>query len=105
MISVKESICQCERPRRHSFSPWVGKIPWRTKWPLIPVFLPGKSPGQKTLVDCCPEGLKELNMTEHAHTYLCVYIMYHLKSDSQNRLLPLFSYKFISEMEKLTPLL
>ena len=40
-----------------------------------------------------------------AHTYLCVYIMYHLKSESQNRLLSLFGYKFISEMEKLTPLL
>ena len=21
--------------------PWVGKIPWRRKWPLTPVFLPG----------------------------------------------------------------
>ena len=22
--------------------PWVGKISWRRKWQLIPVFLPGK---------------------------------------------------------------
>ena len=22
---------------------WVGKIPWRRKWQLTPVFLPGKS--------------------------------------------------------------
>ena len=25
------------------FSPWVGKIPWRTKWQPTPVFLPGES--------------------------------------------------------------
>ena len=23
------------------FDPWVGKIPWRRKWQLIPAFLPG----------------------------------------------------------------
>ena len=27
--SGKESTCQC---RRHGFSPWVGKIPWRRNW-------------------------------------------------------------------------
>ena len=28
--SGKESACQCRRPRFH---PWLGKIPWRRKWP------------------------------------------------------------------------
>ena len=28
---------------RPGFDPWVGKIPWRRAWPLIPVFLPGES--------------------------------------------------------------
>ena len=27
------------------FGPWVGKIPWRRKWQLTPVFLPGESQG------------------------------------------------------------
>ena len=27
--SGKEPACKC---RRHGFSPWVGKIPWRRKW-------------------------------------------------------------------------
>ena len=27
---------------RLSFSPWVGKIPWRKKWQPILVFFPGK---------------------------------------------------------------
>ena len=26
-----------------SFDPWAGKIPWRSAWQLIPVFLPGES--------------------------------------------------------------
>ena len=45
-LSDKESTCQC---RRHGFDPWVEKIPWRRKWQPIPVFLPGKSHGQKSL--------------------------------------------------------
>ena len=45
-LSGKESACQC---RRHRFDPWVGMIPWRRKWQPIPVFLPGKSHGQKNL--------------------------------------------------------
>ena len=26
---------------QETFNPWVGKIPWRRKWQLTPVFLPG----------------------------------------------------------------
>ena len=37
-LSGKESSCQY---RRHSFDPWVEKIPWRRKWQPTPVFLPG----------------------------------------------------------------
>ena len=35
--------------RRHEFDPWVEKILWRRKWQSTPVFLPGKSHGQKSL--------------------------------------------------------
>ena len=47
-LSGKEFACQC---RRCGFSPWVRKIPWRRKWQPTPVFLPGKSHGQRSLVD------------------------------------------------------
>ena len=30
--------------------PWVGKIPWRRTWQPTPVFLPGKSHGQRSLM-------------------------------------------------------
>ena len=38
-----------EPPRPH-FNPWVGNIPWRRKWQPTPVFLPGNSHGQRSLV-------------------------------------------------------
>ena len=40
--------------RRCRFDPWVGKIPWRRKWHPTPVFLPGKSHGQRNLVGYSP---------------------------------------------------
>ena len=45
-LSGKESTCQS---KRHEFNPWVGKTPWRRKWQPTPVFLPGKSRGQRSL--------------------------------------------------------
>ena len=47
--SGKEPTCQCKRHKRHGFDPWVGKFPYRRKWQLTPVFLPGKSHGQRNL--------------------------------------------------------
>ena len=37
---------------------WVGKIPWRKAWKPTPVFLPGKSHGQMSLVGYSPQGRK-----------------------------------------------
>ena len=33
----------------NGFDPWVKKIPWRRKWQLTPVFLPGEFHGQRNL--------------------------------------------------------
>ena len=44
--------------------PWVGKIPWRRKWQPIPVLLPGKSHGLRSLVGYSPCGHKESDTTE-----------------------------------------
>ena len=54
-LSGKESNSQC---RRHRFDPWVRKIPWRREWQPLPVFLPGKSHGQRSLVGRIPWGHK-----------------------------------------------
>ena len=47
--------------------PWVGKIPWRRKWQPTPVFLPGESHGQRSLVGYNPWGCTELDMTERLY--------------------------------------
>jgi len=43
---------------------WVGKIPWRRAWLPTPVFLPGKSHGQRSLAGYSPWGRKELDTVE-----------------------------------------
>ena len=53
-ISGKEPACQFRILKRCWFDPWVGKIPWRRAWQLTPVFLPGESCGQRSLVGYGP---------------------------------------------------
>ena len=59
-LSGKDSACQC---RRRGFNPRVGKIPWRRKWQPTPVFLAGKSHGQRSLASYSPRVCKELDVT------------------------------------------
>ena len=42
----------------------IGMIPWSRAWQPTPIFLPGKSHGQKRLVGYSPRGGKELETTE-----------------------------------------
>ena len=49
-LSGKDSTCQCRRQWRHGFDFWLGNFPWRRKWEPTPVFSPGKSHGQRSLV-------------------------------------------------------
>ena len=55
--------------------------PWRTEWLPTPVFLPGKSHGQRRLVGYNPWGHKELDMTErltHFHTGSVILVATHV---------------------------
>jgi len=47
----------------------VGEDPWRRKWQPPPVFLPGKSHGQRSLVGSNPWGRKDSNMTKQLALY------------------------------------
>ena len=60
----KEPTWQCRRCKRRRFDPWVWKIPWRRAWQPTPVFLPGESHGQRSLMGYSPIGHKESDMTE-----------------------------------------
>ena len=68
--SGKEPICQYTKCERCGFDPWVRKIPWRGAWQPTPVFLPGESHGQRSLVGYSPWGRKELDMTGAIITHL-----------------------------------
>ena len=52
------------QPGRHRFDPQVGKMPWRRERQTTPVFLPGKSHGQRSLAGYSPRGHEESDMTE-----------------------------------------
>ena len=60
----KEPACQYWIHETHRFNPWVGKMPWRRAWQPTPVFLPGESRGQKSLVGYSLWGHKESERTE-----------------------------------------
>ena len=66
-LSGKEFGCHCRRCR---FNPCVGKIPWKGKWLPTPVFLPGKTHGERSLAGYTPQGFKESDTTEWTTTIL-----------------------------------
>ena len=69
-FSSEEPTCQF---RRYGFDPWVRKIPWRRKRPPTPVFLPGKSNGQRSSVGYSPWGHKGVRhnwASMHTHMHL-----------------------------------
>ena len=44
--------------------PVLGMIPWRRAWQPTPVFLPGESHGQRSLMGYSPGGHKESDTTD-----------------------------------------
>ena len=69
--SGKESSCQC---RRYRFNPWVRKVPWRRKWQTTPVFLHGKSHGQRSLEGYSPRSDRRNDLAIKQQFYSYVYI-------------------------------
>ena len=71
VVLVVKNMSASRRHKRSGFDPWVGKIPWRRAKQFTPVFLHGKSHGQRSLVGYSPCGHKESDMTETTwHTVL-----------------------------------
>ena len=62
---VSKECLQCGRP---GFGPWVGKI--STQWQPTPVFLPGESHGQRSLVGTVHEVTKSLTQLSDYHSFL-----------------------------------
>ena len=62
-LSSKESAYDAEDAECPRFDPWIGKIPWRGKWQPTPVFLSGKSHGQRSLAGLQFMGSQESDTT------------------------------------------
>ena len=63
-LVVKNPLANAEDVRDSGFNPWVRKIPWRRARQPTPVFLFGKSHGQRSLVGYSPQCPKEPDMPE-----------------------------------------
>ena len=50
------------------FDSWVWKIPWRRKWQSTPVFLPGESHRQRSLVGYSQELDTTKGLNHHHHS-------------------------------------
>ena len=91
VAQLVKNLLAVQKTRVH---PWVGKIPWRRKWQPTPVSLPGKSHGQRSLVDCSPWGRKESGTTEGlTHTHIVCLAVY--LCSSQVLIFPSLSLLFL----------
>ena len=66
------SFYQGRRCKRGRVDPWERKISWRREWQPTPVFLPGKSHGQRSLVGYSPQGCQESDMIKWLSTHMPV---------------------------------
>ena len=64
---VKDPACQCWDLRDMGLIPGLGRS-LEDAWQSTPLFLPGESHGQRSLVGYSPWGRKELDMTEPLST-------------------------------------
>ena len=96
--AVVRNLLAMQEHGRCKYGPWVGKIPWRSKWQRTPVFLPGQSHGERSLVVYSSWGCKESDMAErlstHTHMHaqcscqvlsVCHFWLYKSQNDRENR--------------------
>ena len=53
-LSGKEPVCNAGAPEDMGSVPGFRKMPWRKAWQPTPVFLPGESHGQRSLMGYSP---------------------------------------------------
>ena len=63
----------CLQFRSCRFHPWVRKVPWRRAWQATPVFLPGESHGQRSLVGYSPQGHKDDSFRDDWSSLACTH--------------------------------
>ena len=61
VLVVKNLPASAGDIKRYRFDPWIGKVAWRRKWQLFPVFMPGESHYRG------PVGLQSIRSQRVAH--------------------------------------
>ena len=79
--------------KRCGFDPWVRKVPWSRNWQPAPVFLPGESHGQRSLMGNSPWGHKESDTTEQWKTHNIDTLRDKLQSKSKMQKDPASSWR------------
>ena len=88
-LMVRNPPATAGRHKRFRFDPWVGKIPWRWESQPSPVFLPGESHRQRSLVGYSPWDHKELDTTErltHTHMFVPYSMLFYSVSNDESDL-------------------
>ena len=96
---VAQMVKNLPAVRRPGFDPWVGKIPWRRKWQPTPIFLPGKSHGQRSLAGYSPWGCR----VGHDWLHFQFSLLPLLKNYCLDKLFCLILTSLCSEWTKLVP--
>ena len=94
----EESTCKAGDP---GSIPGSGRSPWRREWQPTPVFLPGESHGQRSLVGYSPWGCKESDRTKQLTLSLPITIpdllnTYFFQSITARMLFLLLKYESLS---------
>ena len=82
MLLVKNLPANTGDIRDVGLIPGSGRFPWKRKWRPTPVFVPGESHGQRSLVGYNPWGCKESDMTDRLSTH--VYEVMNILIDYSN---------------------
>ena len=77
-LSGKECSASAGDTRVIGLSPGSGRFPWRSKWQPTPVFLQGKSHGQRSVTAIGYESMGSQRVrynlsTGHEHTFIYIY--------------------------------
>ena len=73
VLMVKNPPANAGRHKRRGFDPWVGRILWRRAWQPTPLFLPGESHEQRSLMGLQFMWLQRVRCNlAHMDTHGCV---------------------------------
>ena len=78
-LSGKEPTCRRRSHRRHTFNPWIRKVPRRMKWQPNALFSPGKAQGQRSQAGYSPWGRRA------GHGWACMHCTANEPGDDQTK--------------------